>query len=256
MESADQYNFNIFRPRNNHGRKNRNIIFSLLFIWAVAVFGFQFLLRGIEKPTPEDSLLMFESTWPQALKGTLSSEDLPVFLRSLVHVRGKNTVKTEDQVVISEAVTTVLLDVIPDTLRNDILLLIAGKEQLKSELADMKDEDYLDRKERMTAIESELKRSVEPYSGFNPESLEANLLISCLKKEYQGSITDDTFSRLSEIMKFYLIHNRSLLTDTTFLGFPFHYFYTAVFLLIMFVVMCIIYNVLIEWRLRQGGVTE
>jgi len=40
------------------------------------------------------------------------------------------------------------------------------------------------------------------------------------------------------------------------MGFPFHYFYTAVFLLILFVVLCITYNLLIEWRLKKEGVKE
>ena len=64
MESTDQYNFSIFSPRNLHGRKNRNVIFTMLVIWAVAVFGFQALLRAIEKPTPEKTLTVFESEWP------------------------------------------------------------------------------------------------------------------------------------------------------------------------------------------------
>ena len=64
MESSDNYNFSLFKPRNLHGKKNRNVILTMLLIWAVAVFGFQFLLRGIEKPTPEKTLTVFESIWP------------------------------------------------------------------------------------------------------------------------------------------------------------------------------------------------
>ena len=69
MESSDQYNFSIFAPRNRHGRKNRNVIFTMLAIWAVAVFGFQFLLSIIEKPTPEKALGVFESAWPAVTGG-------------------------------------------------------------------------------------------------------------------------------------------------------------------------------------------
>ena len=50
MNSTDQYNFSLFSPRNLHGKKNRNVILTMLLIWAVAVFGFQFLLRGICEP--------------------------------------------------------------------------------------------------------------------------------------------------------------------------------------------------------------
>ena len=49
-----------------------------------------------------------------------------------------------------------------------------------------------------------------------------------------------------EIMDRYLIHNRSVLTDTIFLGFPLHYFYTAVFLLVLFVGLCLGYCLMME----------
>ena len=45
---------------------------------------------------------------------------------------------------------------------------------------------------------------------------------------------------LPPIFKKYFFHNRSFL-NFKFIGFPFHYWYTSMFLLIMFVVMCIIY---------------
>ncbi len=256
MEPTDQYNFNIFKPRNLHGKKNRNVIFSMLIIWAVAVFGFQFLLKGIEKPIPEKSLLMFESKWPEAVKGTLSHEDFQSFLRSLVLVRGKNTVKAGDQTLISEAITLTILGIMPDSLKPDILLLIADKKGLISKLAETKDQEYLDVKKQIDQIESDLIQYTEPYSGFSSGSLEATLLISSLIEKCPESLSDETFTRLPEIMKLYLIHNQSKLTDTKFLGFPFHYFYTAVFLLILFIVLCILYNILTEWRLRQQNIIE
>ncbi len=43
------------------------------------------------------------------------------------------------------------------------------------------------------------------------------------------------------IMDRFLIHNRSVLTDTIVLGFPFHYFYSALFLLALFVAICLVY---------------
>lgn len=256
MEPTDQYNFNIFKPRNLHGKKNRNVIFSMLVIWGVAVFGFQFLLRGIEKPTPEKSLIMFESTWPQAVNETLSPEDLQTLLSSLVHVSGKNTVQAEEQVVISEAVTSLILGAMPDTMKPDIIELMVKKEELKSQLADIQDQEYLDLKEEIGGIENSLISYTEPISGFSKGSLESTLLINSMKNIDPKSMSDPTFANLPGTMKLYLIHNQSVLTDTKFLGFPFHYFYTAVFLLIMFIVLCIVYNILIEWRLKKQGVIE
>jgi len=256
MEPTDQYNFSIFRPRNLHGKKNRNVILSMLLIWVVAVFGFQLLLKGIQEPTPEKSLLMFESTWPEAVKGTLSPEDFQTYLRSLVLVRGKNTVKAEEQDVISEAITVAVFGVVPDSIKSDILLLIANKVRLNSELAQVKDQEYLNIKKEITEIDNTLIRFTEPYSGFSSGSLEATLLISSLRNEYPEALSDKAFTKLPQIMKLYLIHNQSKLTDTKFLGFPFHYFYTAVFLLILFIILCIVYNILIEWRLKKQGVIE
>ena len=46
-------------------------------------------------------------------------------------------------------------------------------------------------------------------------------------------------------MDLYLIHNSSPL-NFKFIGFPFHYWYTAQFLLILFVLLCLIYAVIIE----------
>lgn len=47
-------------------------------------------------------------------------------------------------------------------------------------------------------------------------------------------------------MKLYMTHNQSVLTNAKFLGFPFHYFYTAVFLLILFVFLCWLYCVITD----------
>ena len=55
------------------------------------------------------------------------------------------------------------------------------------------------------------------------------------------SLTEADKELVEEAMSLYLIHNQSVLTDTKFLGFPFHYFYTAIFLLVLFVGLCLLY---------------
>ena len=59
-----------------------------------------------------------------------------------------------------------------------------------------------------------------------------------------------------EAMGLYLIHNRSVLTDTRFLGFPFHYFYTAVFLLILFVGLTWLYCVRTDMFNKKYGIED
>jgi len=256
MESSDQYNFSLFRPRNLHGRKNRNVILTMLLIWAVAVFGFQFLLKGIEKPTPEKALSLFESTWPAAVTGQLMSADYKTFLQALVMVKGKSTLKPGDQEVLSDAISCAAFTVVPDSVRNLMISHIRDLDSLRSALTGATDQEFLEIKTMIGSNHISLATISELYSGFKPGSLEASIFTGSLHTEYPESLGDPTFSALPEIMKFYLTHNQSKLTDTRFLGFPFHYFYTAVFLLILFVALCIIYNILIEWRLGKEGIVE
>jgi putative solute:sodium symporter small subunit len=256
MESSDQYNFSIFSPRNLHGKKNRNVILSMLVIWAVAVFGFQFLLRAIEKPTPEKALTMFESTWPSAVANGTAGVDYRTLLNSMVLVRGKNIVKAEDQKTLNEAISLVTFKAVPDSVRTLILGNISELGILRSNLTQANDQEYLNIRSQILEKNKMITVMTEPYSGFKVGSLEANILTSSLIENYPDSFTDDGFSGLPALMSFYLTHFQSKLTDTTFLGFPFHYFYTAVFLLILFIALCIVYNLLIERRLVKEGIVE
>lgn len=252
MESPDQFNFSLFQPRNLHGRKNRNVILTMLLIWATAVFGFQFLLRAIEKPTPENALIAFESSW----KSSQTADDFRAVLNSLVLVKGKNTVKPDDQKLLNEAISCVTFSHIPDSLKPAIMSNVAELKNLKSRLISAEGQDYLDIRSSIREEERIISSLTTMYSGFTEGSLEESIYTSSLIDNYPQSVTDEAFNRLPSLMKLYLTHNQSVLTDTRFLGFPFHYFYTAVFLLILFIGLCITYNILIEWRLKKQGVVE
>lgn len=256
MESTDQYNFSIFSPRNLHGRKNSNVIFAMLAIWAVAVFGFQFLLRAIEKPTPEKALTLFETEWSGIAGGNEDEADYRALLNSLLMVKGKITVAVSDQELLSEAISSVIFRIVPDSLISLVNEKVAELEIMHSDIKTMKGQQYLDLKFRIQDASASLIMILEPFTGFSTTSLEAPILAASLKKEYPVSLTEPSLNRLPDLMKLYLTHNQSVLTDSKFLGFPFHYFYTAVFLLILFVVLCIVYNILIEWRLKKEGIIE
>ena len=80
--------------------------------------------------------------------------------------------------------------------------------------------------------------------GLGSESFDpllASVLKSSLVAVTSDSISESDKSALPTIMELYLVHNRSTLTDTRFLGFPFHYWYTSQFLLILFVSLCWIF---------------
>ena len=70
------------------------------------------------------------------------------------------------------------------------------------------------------------------------------------------SFNDENRAVLEDLMGLYLVHNRSVLTDTKFLVFPFHYFYTAVFLLILFVGICWLYCVRTDMYNRRYGIED
>lgn len=256
MSSDDQYNFSLFKPRNFHGKKNRNVILTLLVIWLTAVFGFQLLLRVIEKPVPEKALTSFRSVWPDRETLKPGDEDYRILLESLVHVRGKNTVKAEARKVISAGISTIVFKMVPDSIGTLIESGLLGFGELKGRLAVAQGQDYLDAKTGLLAAKKHLSSITAGYTGFAEGSLESSILINSISAEHPESLSDDIFSGLPGIMELYLIHNQSFLTDTIFLGFPFHYFYTAVFLLILFIILCIVYNILVERRLKSEGIVE
>jgi hypothetical protein len=228
----------------------------MLAIWAVAVFGFQILLRVIEKPTPEKALTVFESEWPAVTGVAEKKADYQSILTSLLMVKGKNTVTAGDQQLLSEAISSVIFTMVPDSLAGQVMDNVAALEVMHSDIAALKGQEYMDLKFRIQDASAGLIGMLEPFTGYGTTSLEAPILAASLRKDYPVSLTDPSLNRLPDIMKLYLTHNQSVLTDTKFLGFPFHYFYTAVFLLVLFVVLCIVYNRLIEWRLGKEGIVE
>ncbi len=256
MESSDQFNFSLFRPRNLHGRKNRNVILNMLLVWAVAVFGFQILLRIIEKPTPEKALADFNSVWPDATVRDLKTVNYQTLLNSLILVKGKNMVNTDDQMILNKAISTITFNVAPDSLKSKMLSEISEIKELKSKIALSDGQEFLDIKSSILTLEKGFSENTALFTGLKSGSLEEKIYTASLTDEYPAALSDASLDRLPEIMKLYLTHNQSVLTDTLFLGFPFHYFYTAIFLLILFIGLCILYNVLIEWRLKKEGVTE
>lgn len=256
MESTDKYNFSIFRPRNKHGRKNRNVILTMLTIWAVAVFGFQTLLRISEKPTAEPALNVFESSWSALREGNEKEADATGLLKSIVQVTGKTTVTPGDLKTLKSAITALTYKLVPDSTRNELSRMAAEANVLRAQLASLKGADYLAQSVRIKGIYDTMSGMVEEFTGLKKESLESALLVHGITSDYSAGLDDPSLIRLPEIMKLYLTHNQSIFTDAKFLGFPFHYFYTGVLLLILFIFLCITYNMLIEWRLKKEGIVE
>lgn len=201
--SAGTYNVNFFTPKTEAARANMRMVVTMLIIWAVAVFGFQFLLIAMNKPTPEPVLADFTRTWTATTAGNATPADQQTLARTLLMVLGKNVaLKPDHRTVLKNALASTLL-----------ALGVTGNDA--------------------TAAASAIGLG---NTGYDP--LLAAILKSSFVENPTAVLADADKTALPTIMNLYLIHNRSVLTDTRFLGFPFHYWYTAQFLLILFVGLC------------------
>ena len=49
---SEGYHISFFKPTTERARANRNMVLWLVTVWFVAIFGFQILLKILEKPVP------------------------------------------------------------------------------------------------------------------------------------------------------------------------------------------------------------
>jgi len=235
------YNISFFRPTTKVAKFNRNLILVLFSIWAVAIFGFQIWLKVIETPTPEIAFTEYQSVWENIKLGSASDIEKQVFIKSALSVLGKVTLAPIDRAVLNSSVSKLTLELVPEVEKNAFLEKINAFKALKyGEL------NYLDHKKDLANVASS-------YIGVENFSLEGRLIPLELAAASSANINSE---KVEAVMAKYLIHNQSYLTDSTFLGFPFHYFYTAVFLLILFVLLCLYYCVATDRAMRKLGIEQ
>lgn len=230
---TEKYRISFFKPTTQQAVYNRNLIVKLFIMWAVAIFGFQILLKILEKPVPEEALISFNTAWDKIESEGASASDYKAAGRSMVQVMGKINLLPDDYIALKDGVGWALAMVYPD---QDIEVLqkhVSQLNVLKDEITSLRDENYLETKNIIIS-------KAAPALGMDTGTLLAQLLAIGLDDDMQN-ILEASRSRIPDIMALYLTHNRSVLTDTIFLGFPFHYFYTAVFLLAFFIGLCWIY---------------
>lgn len=222
MSDSNQFEVNFFKPLSDHARANRGLILVLAIIWAVAVFGFQFLLMWLNQPSPEDSYENFTSVYPAVIERNAENDaDKIIFSKALLHIMGKNiAVSDADKAIVKTAFSWTVKSMLNDSLKQELFQLDEASFLLAANTIKLENEGF-----------DKIMRDLLPFS---------------LVKVDSETFPEECRAKLPGIMELYLIHNRSFLTDFTFLGFPFHYWYTAQFLLILFVVLCIIYAVRIE----------
>lgn len=234
-KSPEEYHISFFIPTTPRAKANRNMALWLISIWFIAIFGFQILLRVIEKPTPEPAYIAFQSVWGNILNESHSKTDLQEFGKSSLSVLGKIAIKPEERVSLDNALSWSIFQLTSDTLKADVLSKIQHFEQIKSEIQSISDPTYIFAKES-------LSNEFSPLLNLSNTDARTLVLPLELSSENIESLSQSSIETIPVIMEKYLVHNQSFLTDTKFLGFPFHYFYTAVFLLILFIGLCLVYN--------------
>ncbi len=230
---TEGYRISFFKPTTQQARKNRNLIIKLFIAWAVAVFGFQTVLKIIEKPVPEEALITFSSAWENIESGEATQSDYRAAAQPMIQVMGKITIKPEDYAALKDGTGWILSKVYSEDELPDLQKDVRYLNQLKEQITSLRDEDYLETKELIIS-------KAAPALGIGEDTLLAQLLAIGLDDDLQ-IFSEENREMIPDIMRLYLTHNRSVLTDTIFLGFPFHYFYSAVFLLVFFIGLCWIY---------------
>jgi len=233
MPNTEEYNVNFFKPLSDHAKTNKKLISTLAIIWFFAVFGFQALLILFNEPTPEKAYTSFTAIWPSVVENQESSiQDKQILSRSVLSVLGKNiAVKDDHKNILKETLTWSVMTMLHDSLRDTF----------RSE----------PNKETFVAAASLIGLNNE---GF--DKIMVDLLPFSIVKASSDELNDDIKNALPDIMELYLVHNQNALTDFNFLGFPFHYWYTAQFLLILFVVLCLIYAVVIDRTNKKFNFVE
>ncbi|MCK5538535.1 MAG: DUF4212 domain-containing protein [Bacteroidales bacterium] len=231
---ANDYDISFFKPTTELAKINRNLTIKLLLIWVVAIFGFHILLRVIEKPTPEPAYISFNSVWNNVKAGNASAEEKQVFIKSALSVLGKLSIQTEDKVILDRALSSIVYELVPEQSRELFFNDVLEFNKIKGELTSLSDEKYI-------ALKTKIITESANLIGVEIFSLAAKLMPFVLISENISNLNIDDHELVAATMSKYLIHNQSFLTDFKLFGYPFHYFYTSVFLLVLFVVLCWVY---------------
>ena len=245
----NQYHFSFFRPSTESARHNRNMVVQFVLIWAVAIFGFQILLKILEKPTPEAAYLLYEKSWPPIEAGNPTLTDLQGSAQAALSILGKVNIQPVHRAALDNAVSWFAWQ-IADSLQREILqAALTDFESIAEKIELITDAAYIARKEELIPILRELY-------GLAPNDIRQKIAPLEVHTSLLESFDDENRKVFMEAMELYLVHNQSVLTDTKFLGFPFHYFYTAFFLLVLFVGLCWLYCVRTDMFNKKYGIED
>ncbi|MCF8359959.1 MAG: DUF4212 domain-containing protein [Prolixibacteraceae bacterium] len=235
-ELENGFHISFFKPTTKHARANRNMVIWLVCLWIVAIFGFQIALYVFQKPTPEPSLEMYEANWKQVKNNTATDQQLRDFSYAALSVLGKVFIEPGHKAALDKGLSLAVFHLSDSAQSVMVSEQIAKFEGLASSISDITDEGY-------KSAKAELSETASQILGLDKSDARRIVLPLELVSVSDDELSEGDIALIEEAMPLYLTHNQSFLTDTKFLGFPFHYFYTAVFLLILFVGICWLYCV-------------
>lgn len=238
--NQNDYHVSFFKPVTRKAKRNRNMVIWLVLIWATAVFGFQILLRVFEKPVPEPAYTSFLEVWDNIEAGSYSPEELKVFANSVLGVLGKVYVDNENKGALNNAFTWSVYQLAEND-RENLDGLVSDFRVKRDAGSNITDPDYIAAR---NSLEAMVAKMLDVTSN-DPRRMVIPFVLSSGSFE---NLTASDKETVESAMALYLIHNRSFLTDGKFLGFPFHYFYTAVFLLTLFIGLCWAYCFITDRR--------
>ncbi|MEF8984884.1 MAG: hypothetical protein V5A51_09865, partial [Bacteroidales bacterium] len=104
-KTTNGYHISFFKPTTPQARYNRNMVLWLVLIWVIAIFGFQLLLKLVEKPTPEAAYIKFQRAWPQVERGDASDKELAELGQATLSVLGKIMLSDDDKTVLTDGLS-------------------------------------------------------------------------------------------------------------------------------------------------------
>lgn len=245
----NHYHFSFFKPSTDSARRNRNIVVQLVLIWAVAIFGFQILLKILEKPTPEPVYALFKSSWGEIQSGNPQISDLQNVSQAALSVLGKVAIDPRHRLALDNGISWMSYQIADSAQKEKLVQQVTEFEEIASTIDDIRNEEYLSEKNKLIPLLASL-------FNLHPDDVRGKIAPLEVKSTLMESFEKENKVVFVEAMDLYLVHNRSLLTDKKFLGFPFHYFYTAVFLLILFVGLCWLYCVRTDLFNKKYGIED
>lgn len=221
MAGSKDYNTNFFIPNSPFAKENNRLIAIIVIVWALAVFGFHGWMKAIEKPVAEESHVTYMAAVDALKAGTASVQQKQDVAKVYLMLMGKY-IGLRGNADLQNAFTALGKELLPEG-------QVIDKTDLKNVIAavNLKDGKY-----------DALLTNLVPYAVTD------------------SAIAKVDYDKMTGVMDKYLIHYRSFLTDTIFLGFPFHYFYSAVFSMVLFCGLCIFYCAVADKMMVRHGIED